>query len=80
MSYEITIERRGMMQTNHNEYLVRLTQAPPEIEIHFLNTENPRARRENQHCRQFCRRCTTRFSGVAGKRILFLPLTKNGER
>jgi isoquinoline 1-oxidoreductase beta subunit len=42
LGQEITIENGRTVQSNfHNFPLLRLTQAPPEVEVHFVVTDNP---------------------------------------
>jgi isoquinoline 1-oxidoreductase beta subunit len=39
---ELNIERGRMVQGNFNEYtMIRMPDAPPKIEVHFLSTNNP---------------------------------------
>jgi len=42
MGQEITIEKGAVVQTNfHQHPMVRLVQVPPQIEVHYLKSNNP---------------------------------------
>jgi isoquinoline 1-oxidoreductase beta subunit len=79
MDQEITVEKGRVVQSNYHQHkMVRLTQTPPDIEIHYLLSDNNPTGLGEPAMPPVLPAVTNAIFTATGKRVRSLPIAKSG--